>query len=820
MRRTPFNHGWSFRPQAVDRFAEMMDPGAGLTPVTLPHDAVIGTDRSPDAGPATGYFPGGAWEYRRSLERTADDAPTTMLEFEAVYRDAVVMVNGSVAGHQASGYAGFLVPIDHLLRRGENEIKVEAKAHRDSRWYSGGGIHRDVWLLEAGPVHLVPGHLTVLIPEVDDDVAVVTVTASVRNRGVTTADTSVQIELIDAGGSVVAEATAPVTVFPGAEVSARHRLHMADPVRWGPDDPNLYSCRVTLRVGGEVVDDDSTTFGIRTLALDARNGLRINGEPVLLRGACVHHDNGPIGAATIDRADERRVELLKAAGFNAIRSAHNPLSRAMLDACDRLGVLVMDETFDMWAQTKTADDYALRFDDRWEADVEAMVRKDVNHPSVVLYSIGNEIPDGSTPTGLQRSRALAEKVRSLDPSRYVTQAVTGMLVAGSAIIQEIGAIATAHNVDEETGLNTAALNLGDLMDQAMTAPVVGEKTEEAFAHLDAAGYNYMYTRFEADGATYPNRVVVATETHPTTVDRGWAGVTGNPHVVGDFTWTGWDYLGEAGIGRTAYGEATGELGMSAFHGEFPWLVAGCGDLDITGYRRPQSYYREIVFGRRTDPYPAVLRPEHHGRPLGHASPWSWSDVVSSWSWAGHEGRGITVEVYADADEVEVQVNGRSLGRQPAGADHRFKALFETEYEPGELEAVAWRGDEEVGRTILRSATGSVRLDARADRTEIGADPTDLAFVELTLVDEAGTTVTGGDRLITVEVDGPGVLQGLASARPDPEEPFTGTTCTTFDGRALAVIRPTGEGTITTRVTADGVDPQAVQVEARPPTSGS
>ncbi len=388
---------------------------------------------------------------------------------------------------------------------------------------------------------------------------------------------------------------------------------MVDPARWGPDDPNLYSCRVTLGVGDEVVDDDRTTFGIRTLALDARHGLRVNGEPVLLRGACVHHDNGPIGAATIGRAEERRVELLKAAGFNAIRSAHNPLSPAMLDACDRLGMLVMDETFDIWAQTKTADDYALRFEDCWEADVEAMVRKDVNHPSVVLYSIGNEIPDGSTATGLQRSRALAEKVRALDPTRYVTQAVTGMLVAGSAIIQEIGAIAAAHNVDEETGVNTAALNLGELMDQAMTAPVVGEKTEEAFAHLDVAGYNYMYTRFEVDGAAYPNRVIVATETHPTTVDRGWAGVTDHPQVIGDFTWTGWDYLGEAGIGRTAYGEAVGGLGMSAFHGDFPWAVAGCGDLDITGHRRPQSYYREIVFGLRTDPYVAVLRPEHHGQ---------------------------------------------------------------------------------------------------------------------------------------------------------------------------------------------------------------
>ncbi|HEY8059822.1 MAG TPA: glycoside hydrolase family 2 TIM barrel-domain containing protein, partial [Acidimicrobiales bacterium] len=506
--------------------------------------------------------------------------------------------NGAVAGHRPSGYTGFFAPVDHLLTVGENEIKVEAVAHRDSRWYSGGGIYRNVWLREAGPVHLVPDHVEVLTPEVDDEVAAVTVSAVVRNRGVTTSEVVVHTEVLDVDGTVVAEASAPVTVFPGDDVTARYRLHVADPQRWGPDDPYLYSCRVSLRVDDEVVDDDSTTFGIRSLALDARHGLRVNGEPVLLRGACVHHDNGPIGAVTIDRAEARRVELLKDAGFNAIRSSHNPLSRAMLDACDRLGVLVMDETFDIWAQTKSADDYSLRFDDWWEADVEAMVRKDINHPSVILYSIGNEIPDGSTPTGLQRSRALAEKVRSLDPTRYVTQAVTGMLVAGSAILEEIREIATGSNVDEETGVNTAALNLGELMDEAMKAPVVGEKSAEAFAHLDAAGYNYMFTRFEMDGESYPNRVIVATETHPGTVDRGWAGVTENPHVIGDFTWTGWDYLGEAAIGRIAYGDGANAMGMSAFHGDYPWLAAWCGDLDITGQRRPQSYYREIVFGLR------------------------------------------------------------------------------------------------------------------------------------------------------------------------------------------------------------------------------
>jgi beta-galactosidase len=295
----------------------------------------------------------------------------------------------------------------------------------------------------------------------------------------------------------------------------------------------------------------------------------------------------------------------------------------------------------------------------------------------------------------------------------------------------------------------------------------------------------MHARFEADREAHPNRVIVASETHPSDVDVGWARVTEHPQVIGDFTWTGWDYLGEAGIGRIAFGEAAGEMGMHAFHGEYPWLAAGCGDLDITGHRRPQSYYREIVFGLRTDPYVAVQRPEHHGQPIAHASPWSWSDVVSSWSWAGHEGASVTVEVYADADEVELLVNGESLGRQPVA---RFRVAFETTYQPGELEAVAWRGEKEVGRMALATeADEGVRL--QVDRGEIAADPSDLAFVEI---------LTGADRPVTVDVEGPGVLQGLASARPAPEEPYTGTTCTTFDGRALAVIRPTGAGTITVR----------------------
>jgi len=819
MRRTQLNDNWSVRPQ-VSRFAEMFGASREWEGVTLPHDAMISGERSPAAGAATGYFVGGNWEYRRALE-VADDDVVVTLEFEGVYRDAAVSVNGTVAARRPYGYSNFFVAVDHLLHRGgDNELTVEARAGNDSRWYSGAGIYRNVWLLTAGPVHLVPDGLQVRTPEIDTDGAVIVVGAAVCNRSVATSQATLRVEVVDAGGVVVAGTETPVTTFPGDTIIARTRMHVAGARRWNPRDPYLYTCRVALVDGEDVIDEESTPFGVRTLAVDAERGLRINGEPVLLRGACVHHDNGVIGAATIARADERRVELLHAAGFNAIRSAHHPMSKPMLQACDRLGMLVMDETFDMWLQTKTEDDYALRFADWWEADVEAMVRKDMNHPSVVFYSIGNEVPDGSTPVGLQVGRALAQKVRDLDDTRFVTQAVTGILVGGAELFDEIrdsaaaSAAATATGTDEETGVNTAAMNLGDIMATAMSSSVITAKIQEAFSHLDVAGYNYMAGRFEMDRELFPQRVIVATESHPPSLDTDWAAVLRNPNVIGDFTWTGWDYLGEAGIGRVEHGEPAGARGMAAFHGDYPSLTAGCADIDITGHRLPQSYYREIVWGRRTEPYLAVHRPEHHGQALAHSSPWSWEDVVSSWTWTGHAGAPITVAVYADADEVELFLDGRSLGAQPAGAEQRFRAEFETMYEPGVLEAVARRGGTEVGRTQLRSASGPVVLDANADRTEVAAGDDDLVFIELTLVDDAGSLYNTADRRVTVELDGPAVVQGFGSANPCTEERFVDSHCTTFDGRALAVVRPTGVGTITVTLTAEGCDPVRVRVDAQ------
>jgi beta-galactosidase len=773
---------------------------------------MIGTDRNAGADPANAFFPGGIWEFRRSVEGGPSGSERcVVIDLEGVYRDAVVRVNSAVAARWPYGYSRVCVPIDHLLRPGANELRIDARANEDSRWYSGAGIHRDVWLLDSGRLHLSPEGLAMHSSEIEDDGAVVTVDATVQNHSSALRRPALRVEITDSSGAVVAGNEAPVTILSGASVTARRRLWVADPRRWRLDDPQLYVGRATLLEGEDILDRDETTFGIRSLALDPRRGLRINGEPVLLRGACVHHDNGPLGAAAFGRADERRVELLKAAGFNAIRSAHNPMSRAMLDACDRLGVLVMDEAFDMWTQPKSADDYAGRFADWWEADVEAMVRNARNHPSVVFYSIGNEIPDGSTVTGLQVGRALADKVRSLDASRYVTQAVTGLLVGGPELFS---GLATGAPAAEETGVNTLAADLGEAMQRLVQSPVVDAETAEAFAALDVAGYNYMESRYPIDAELHPDRIIVGTETHPPAIAEGWAKVLAHPNVIGDFTWTGWDYLGEVGIGRRDHSEGDAEPGISSFLGPYPWRAAWCGDIDITGRRRPQSYFREVVFGLRLDPYITVVRPAHRRRPNRHSSPWSFSDVVASWSWPGHEGDIVDVEVYAAADDVELLLDGQSLGRQPAGAATGYRSAFQLAYRPGELQAIARVGGEVIGRASLSSASDIVLLEARPERREINADHRDLAYIGLSLVDEAGTVHPTSDRRVEVVVEGPGVLQAVGSADPASPEPFTGTGCSTFDGRALAVVRPTGPGTIIVTATAPGCEPQVVRVLSR------
>jgi beta-galactosidase len=812
MIRVPFNDGWEFRPR-VNPFAELGGASAPYQPATVPHDAVIGQQRVAADGLAmregggAAYFPGGTFEYRKSFAVPEEHrGRRVFVEFEGVYRDAMVYVNGDYAGQRPYGYSLFRIDADRFLRFGQdNEIRVEARAHRDSRWYTGAGIYRDTWLLMGGLVRIAPDGVRVTTPDIDTERAVVEVATRVENNSTAIRTVGVVTEIRDAAGRVVAADSSRVSLLPGEPATARQRLYVRAPARWSPESPALYTARVSLTEEDDETDTESVTFGIRLLQIDPERGLRINGETVKLRGACVHHDNGVLGAATFPRAEERRVQLLKDAGFNAIRMSHHPMSKAMLDACDRLGMLVMDEAFDMWTAAKSDFDYSLDFPRWWERDIEAMVAKDINHPSVIVYSIGNEIPETGTAAGSAWGRKLAEKVRALDGTRYVTNAVNGML----AVLGDLAAMRA--RAGEGAGINTLMADAGDAMNAISASDLVTRRTAESFSVLDIAGINYAEARYALDQDLFPNRIIVGSETFPTRIDGNWRLVKQYGNVIGDFTWTGWDYLGEAGIGRPQYAAADGT--RPSFNGPYPHLLAGCGDIDITGHRKPASYYREIVFGLRSRPYLAVQRPEHHGKTFT-GTPWAWSDSISSWSWPGSAGAPVTVEVYSDADEVELLVNGRSLGRKPVGEACRFRAQFETVYEPGELLAVAYTAGAETGRHLLRSAAGPVLLRAEADRQCVSAGGGDLAYVTLTLTDLSGTCCTYADRPVRVEVSGQGVLLGFGSASPSTEERFDAAERRTYDGRALAVLRPTGPGKIRLTATAPGCQPAGILVTAK------
>ncbi|MHA6483298.1 glycoside hydrolase family 2 TIM barrel-domain containing protein [Paenibacillus sp. strain BS8-2] len=797
--KVSFNEGWNVGPHTS--FTNMR-PGTQES-ITLPHDAMVARTRDPKAASAEkkGYYPDGTYDYNKTFFIPAEykDKRVTF-EFEGVYSNAMVYINDAFAGQHPYGYSQFYIKADPFLKYGaENEIKVVARSHDDSRWYTGTGIYRNTKMMVAGAVHFALDGIQISTPDISEGRAVVAVKATIDNEGMNLQSTRIVTEILDASGRIVATDSIPCTALAGERTTSRGRLYVSEPKLWNVDTPYLYTCRSKLFEGDQVLDEEETKFGIRSLSLDPFDGLRLNGEVVKLRGACVHHDNGLIGAATIDRAEERRVELMKAAGFNAIRSSHYPMSKAMLDACDRLGMLVVDESFDMWAVNKSAYDYAMHFPLWWERDMEAMVNKDYNHPSVIMYSIGNEIPEGGNPHGAAWGRRIAEKIRGMDSSRYIMNSINGLLTV-------MKQLAAAQPQGQSGGGNFN--DMSAIMKRINQHELVTKATEESFAAVDVAGLNYGDSRYELDKELFPNRVICGSETFPKDIANNWKLVMENGHVIGDFTWTGWDYLGESGIGRTAY-----EDDQSQGHGivgEYPWLSAYCGDIDITGKRRPVSYYREIVYGLRKEPYISVLRPAKYGK-NANISSWGWSDSISSWSWEGFEGKVIQVEVYSDADEVELRINGTSAGKAGSGEANGFIARFDTIYTPGEIIAVGYKNGEETGRSILKSAGSSVNLRAEADREVIEANDGDLAFVTVALVDDDGLVKPLADREVSVRIEGPGCLQGFGTANPKPLGNFFDTTQPTYDGLALAVIRPTSSGIIQVTFEAEGCKPQSVQI---------
>ncbi|SEK62012.1 glycoside hydrolase family 2 TIM barrel-domain containing protein [Paenibacillus sp. OK003] len=817
MIRTSFNNNWTVGPKA-GFFSEVVASATAPKEITLPHDAMIWNKKlKPEEGGnvAIGFFPEGSYDYKKNFFVPLEykDKRVT-IEFEGVYMNAMVYINSEFAGQHPNGYTNFYVSADRFLKYGEeNEIKVVAMNLRDSRWYSGAGIYRNTKLIIGNLVHIALDGIKIATPEINNERAVVTVATVLQNEGHNTRTLYVKTTIVDFGGYVIASEVSPITTFAGESATLRQRLYVRNPKLWSVDAPHLYQCRSSIVAeDGEELDKETNTFGIRSLTLNPDQGLCINGETVKLRGACIHHDNGVIGAATIDRAEERRVEILKEAGFNALRSSHHPMSKALLDACDRIGMLVVDESFDMWTTTKADHDYALHFPVWWEKDIQAMVDKNYNHPSVIMYTIGNEIPETGRRIDSAWGRKIVDKIRSLDSTRYITNAINFTV----SVLDELSKWMKSQKSDQleksessNEGINTMMNNLGEQMAMIVASDFAKEKTAESFACIDIAGYNYGEARYSMDMELFPNRIIVGSETKPEEIDRHWEMVKQHSQIIGDFTWTGWDYLGESGIGRVVYEPEELATGIV---GGYPWFTAWCGDIDIIGNRRPVSYYREIVFGLRKTPFIAVQRPNHFGKQM-FPMMWSWSDSISSWSWDGYEDKPIKVEVYSDAEEVELLVNGVSVGQTRAGKENRYKAEFETVYVPGEVEAIAYDNGEEIGRMKLRSAVNDVILKVKADRTVISASDNDLSFVMITLQDKQGNLYNTADRKVSVSVTGSGILQGCGSANPKSEENFFDGAYTTFDGKALAVIRPIGAGLIKVTVSAEGCASQTVQINA-------
>ncbi len=808
-----FNEGWFYHEGGGSSLEALMSTPAAAKPVTVPHDASIEKERDPQEanGAGNGYFREENMYYTKEFTlNPADTDKNFFLEFEGTYQNSFVYVNGTFAGQCPYGYGNYYVDMTDYVRFDRpNSLKVLLKNGVPSgRWYTGGGIYRDVNLMVADRLHLIPDGIHLATTDLEADQAKVRCDAVIEYTGCGVRDVNLAVELIR-DGSPVASSSMKITVRGHSRQAYRQTLFVSDPVLWDADHPELYTYCARILEGDTVVDEETGTFGIRKLQLDPRHGLRVNGQVVKLRGGCIHHDNGITGTAEFAHTAEFRVKKLKEAGYNAIRSSHNPMGRRLLEACDKIGMYVMDEFSDVWTTTKVDFDYGTHMADWWEHDVTNLVNKDYNHPCVILYSIGNEIPETGNRFDVQWGKKLADKIRSLDDSRYVTNSQNLMLSIMDRLGEMMAAAgagaASAGNMEINSAMNSA----GDMMAMLIGSEMAGEATEEAFEQVDIAGYNYATVRYEADAKKYPNRILLGTETYPQDLDKNWELIEKYPSIIGDFSWTAWDYLGEAGIGKITYGEGTN----MSFYAPYPYKAAYCGDMNLLGDRRPVSFWREIIWGLRSTPYLCVQPPMYHDVPHNLTS-WTMTNAVRSWNWPGYEGKPVTVEAYTDAQEAALFLNGELLEKKAVGETKKDIVLFETTYVPGTLELVVYRDGVETGRDTIVTAGSSVHIAACADEATIPADASDIAYVELRMLDQNGILNPAADIAVSVSIEGPGVILGYGSADPGSEENYFDHTAKAYEGRLRAAIRGTGEkGTITVTFTAEGLEPVSVSIEA-------
>lgn len=725
-----FDFGWKFMEQDASDAADPKYDDSRWAAVDLPHDWDIFHAPAIDAatGNDGGYYPGGIGWYRKTFvspETTAGDA--VKLHFEGVYQKCKVFINGHLAATHAYGYTPFMVDATPYLSKETRNVvavRVDNSLQPNCRWYSGSGIYRHVWL-------------EVYNGNVIDDPALLHLTTE-------------QVYGISADGTRADSAA--LRVVYGDRIN---EVRMYRNVKlWSPKHPNLYDVTV-----GKL----NVKHGFRTIEFDTKNGFRLNGVPTLINGACVHHDDGVIGAMAFDAAEIRKVRLMKEAGFNLIRTAHNPATRAFLDACDSLGMMVIGEIYDGWYKRKTTGDHHLDIDSCYREEIREFITRDRNHPSIISWSIGNEVIERKELRVVHTAKMFRNEVRRWDSTRPVTEA-----------------LCTWDNDWE-----------------------IFDPHAEV---LDIVGYNYMIHKHESDHIRCPKRVIWQTESYPRDAFGNWEKTNDFPYIIGDIVWTGLDYLGESGIGQFYYeGEPRGEH----YNGKhFPFHGAYCGDVDITGLRKPISHYRDMLYNVKEGDtrfiYMAVQEPNNYKGGEISETAWSVWPTWEAWNYTGYEGKKLNVEVYTKAPAVSLYLNDRLIATQAVSRSTEYKATFSVPYEKGALKAVALNADgKEEAYTALTTAGAPYSIRLTPEQRKIKADGEDLAFILAEVIDRNGVVVPDADATMTVSVKGSASLLAAGSASFKDLEPLTSNRVTTYNGRALIVVRAARRpGSASVSVSAD------------------
>lgn len=783
MEATSLLTGWTCR--------HLGDTAPGKT-VTLPHDAMLAEPRTAlsAGGTNTGWYEGYDYEYRRTLTVPENElADTRILEFEGVYHNAEVWLNGQKAAFRPYGYTNFYVDCAPYLHAGENELRVIARNadQPNSRWYSGAGIYRPVQLWTARGAHITLNGVKIRTLSLDP--------AVVEVRVKTTAPGTVRLTVDDLPA-----------VQQESDGEAVFTLTLDNARLWTPETPNLYTCRVSF------ADDEVTeTFGVRKVEWGT-DGFLLNGKRYIIQGACIHHDNGLLGAVCDPDAVARKVRLLKENGYNAIRSAHNPCSKALLAECDRQGMLVMDEYIDHWYIHKTEHDYVDYFNEWWHQDLTDMVEKDYNHPCVVLYSTGNEVSETAQKRGIALTKEMTDFLHGLDDSRPVTCGVNIFFNFLSSIgfgvysdekakkeaeraekAKQRGEKAAKKKAVGSQFFNNLAGLLGDeFMKRGATLHGCDVKTRDAFANMDIAGYNYGIYRYKHDLKKYPQRLILGSETFCNDAYKFRELAKQESRLVGDFVWAGMDYLGEVMVGSWEYADYA-----ETFDGGPGWVSAGSGRIDLTGKPLGEALYTRVALEADNGPYIAVC-PVNHTGDRHSPSAWKMTNAMPSWSWTGCEERKASVEVYARAARVELVLNGHTVGSKTLKND--CLARFSIPYESGTLEAVSYdAADHEIGRCKLQSAGGTTRLTLDAEEPTV--KPGHLCYIRLRYTDENGITKPLVRGNIQVQMRG-GTLVGLGSACPFNKHSYLDSETDTYYGEALAIVRM-GDGDAMTIAASDG-----------------